>query len=194
MIDRLINLQIGGFYGGDLGRLLVQWQQAGVFAYALPFLIIFALTYGILTKTRVFDNKAINSILSLSVALLSLQFHFVPMFFSEIFPRMGVGLAVILVLIILMGLFFDVGQSSWFRYLMFATGAIIFLVVVFQTFGWLGWGGFWWNWRFNWPQIIAVAIFVGLIIWLLVGGDNGKKKGSSKDYEPMILQVPRSKG
>lgn len=189
MIEKLVNLQIGGYYGGEVGRILAQWEMAGVFSYVLPFLLIFALTYGILTKTKIFEEQKINAILALCVGLLSLQFHFVPMFFAEIFPRVGVGIAVILALIILMGLFFDVGKSSWFRYLMFGVGAVIFVVVIAQTFGWLGWGGFWWNWAYNWPQIIGAAIFIGIIIWLLAGGSGGSGKGGGgKSYSPLILE------
>ena len=84
----------GGYYGGSIGNVLAYWEQAGFFSYVLPFLLIFALVYGILTRTQIFkDNRAVNGILALTVGLLALQFDFVPVFFSEIFPRLGVALA-----------------------------------------------------------------------------------------------------
>jgi hypothetical protein len=87
------------FEGGAIGNMLYQWEQAGFFSYVLPFLLIFALIFGILSRLRIFTrkeegkpNNAINAILAFVVALMSLQFDFVPQFFSEVFPRLGVGL------------------------------------------------------------------------------------------------------
>ena len=48
----------GYFGGGTLGNLLAQWEAAGIFAYALPFLLIFALVFGLLTKMNIFASKA----------------------------------------------------------------------------------------------------------------------------------------
>ena len=60
-------------------------------------MLIFALVFGILIKTQIFkDNKAVNGIIALAVAFMALQFDFVPTFFAQIFPRLGIGLAIIL--------------------------------------------------------------------------------------------------
>ena len=75
------------FEGGTIGDFLSVWEQAGFFSYLLPFLLIFALVFGILTQIQLFrENKAINAIIALVVGLISLQFPMVPQFFSEIFP------------------------------------------------------------------------------------------------------------
>ena len=68
----------GFFRGGDIGNILAQWQAAGVFSYVLPFLLIFALTFGLLIRIGLFTtktkegiegpNKSINAIIALSVA------------------------------------------------------------------------------------------------------------------------------
>jgi len=51
----------GAFGGGSIGNILAQWEAAGIFTYALPFLLIFAIVYAILTNVNVFkDNKAVN--------------------------------------------------------------------------------------------------------------------------------------
>ncbi|MEK6827230.1 MAG: hypothetical protein AABX99_01980 [Nanoarchaeota archaeon] len=98
MFKEMIFLQsASAFPSGVLGDLLAKWEQAGFFSYLLPFLLIFALIFGILLKLNIFkDNKMVNGIIALSVSLMSLQFGFVPDFFSQIFPRVGVGLAIIL--------------------------------------------------------------------------------------------------
>lgn len=173
MLDKIFTFQIGGFYGGSFGNLISSMEQAGFFSYVLPFLLIFALVFGILTRTQIFkNNKAINAVLALVVGLLSLQFNFVPIFFSEIFPRLGVGLAIILALLILAGLFFD-PKNKLINYSLLFIGFIIFLVVLVQTFGWVGWtSGF--ILYDNWPTIIMGIVVLGIIA--LVFNSVGPKK------------------
>ena len=92
-----------GYYGGAIGDVLNQWEQAGFFSYVLPFLLIFALVFGILSSIQVFkENRAIDAIIALVVGLMALQFEMVPIFFAQVFPRLGVALSVILVILILL--------------------------------------------------------------------------------------------
>lgn len=182
MIDKIFAFQIGGFYGGSIGSMLAYWESAGFFSYILPFLLIFALVFGILTRVKIFDNKAINGVIALVIGLLALQFHFVPIFFSEIFPRLGVGLAVILALLILGGLFFD-PDSKIVNYGLLGVGVIVFLVVLVQTFGWLGWGNI--NLLYyNWQGILGIIIFLAIIA-LIVGA--GGKKRELPPYKAMMF-------
>ena len=154
-----------GYYGGTIGNMLAQWEQAGVFSYMLPFLLIFALVFGILTKTQLFkENKSVNTIIALVVGLMSLQFDFVPRFFAEIFPRVGVGLAIFLVAMIFMGIFAP--KETWVVYAFFGIGAIILIVILVTTAGNIGWyQGYWWNdnW-FNVAAVIVLLIFVATIV------------------------------
>lgn len=182
MFNNILSFQFGAFYGGDIGNLLSYWEQMGFFSYVLPFLLIFALVFGILTKTKIFDNKAVNGILALVIGLLALQFDFVPVFFSEIFPRVGVGLAVILALLILAGLFFD-PNSKHLNWMLFGVGVIIFLVVLFQTFDWVGWyPGFWlYDIFYNWPGVVSVIIVL-VIIGIIVGAGGSKKVPDYRGY------------
>ena len=78
--------------------ILNQWDQIGVFTYVIPFLLIFAVVFAMLQKTRVLgDNRTVQGIVGVSIGLLALQFDFVSTFFAEIFPRFGVGLAIFLI-------------------------------------------------------------------------------------------------
>src|SRR6056297_2047698 len=111
--------------GGGIGNALFQLEQMGVFAYLLPFLLIFALVYGILTKTTILgNNKGINVVLAIAIGLMALQFNFVSYFFAEIFPRLGVGLAILLVMAILIGAFVDLDDQKWAKWLFFGVGAL----------------------------------------------------------------------
>ena len=137
MIKEMVFLQFyGGFGGGDLGNLLNQWQQIGVFQYMLPFLIIFALIFGILSKLNLFgeaNNKSINAIIALSTALLALQFNVVSVFFSEVFPRLGIVLAAMLVVIVVIGLFAHKKDKVIYNIVLW-TSLVAIVVVLLQSF------------------------------------------------------------
>jgi len=136
MVNGLTFLQSFGFFGGgSFGNLLNQWEQIGVFSFMLPFLLIFALIYGILSKMNFFgdeSNKSINAIIALSVALMALQFGIVSVFFSDILPRLGVALAVVLVFLILIGLFGNPNNKALTNTLMWGS-FIVALVIILQS-------------------------------------------------------------
>ncbi len=174
MLRGLISL--AWFEGGAIGDLLSVWEQAGFFSYLLPFLLIFALVFGILTQIKLFkENKAINAIIALVVGLISLQFPMVPQFFSEIFPRLGIGLAVILIILILVGMFVDPEKGGVF-YVLMGIGGVIVVIVLVQTAGALGWSSGQW-WADNWPMV-AGAIFILVLIAVIVGAS------STKEHKP----------
>ena len=85
-----------------LGAVLQQLADMDIFFYVLPFLLIFALVFGILEKANILgsrggpgggkDNRNINAVIALAVGLLSIQFDQVPIFFSVIFPKLGIAL------------------------------------------------------------------------------------------------------
>ena len=177
MFEGLI-LASHGFFGGDgFGGLFSAWEQAGVFAYVLPFLLIFAMVFGILTKVSLFgDNKGINAILSLTVGLLALQFDIVPFFFSEIFPRVGIGLSVLLVALIFMSMFLEdsKGMQKW---LFFGISAIIVIVIFAQTFSAVGFLSLWQFFNFFGPQTFYIVAFIIIIAIVVLSATPGSGKG-----------------
>lgn len=171
MINEVMFLaSYGSFGGGTLGNLFAQWEAEGVFTYLLPFLLIFALVFGLLTKLNIFaskenPNKGINVIIALATAFMAMQFNMVSIFFSEIFPRFGIALSVILVILILGGLFMPTNkESNWF---MVALAVIVFIiigVVIYKSFGAYGWGtgGTWFS--YVWSRYGSLIIIFGIII------------------------------
>lgn len=161
-------------------EVLNEWAGFGVFDYLIPFLLIFAVVYGILAKTKLFDdNKGVNAIVSIAIGLLALQFDFVSTFYANIFPRFGVGLAVFLVLIIFIGFFLGRehhGKMKWVGYVV-GIG-----VALWALTSWNHWGdefgiGFWLR-EYFWSLIILAGV-IGLIVWAVLSGsgDNPKPKG-----------------
>jgi len=174
MITDGIFLQSLGFSGGNIGNIFSNLEQLGFFSYVLPFLIIFAIVFGILSKARIFGgNKSIDAIISLSVGLMALQFGIVSSFFAEIFPRFGIGLSIILVILILTGLFRK-DESEWQNYVLLGVGAIIAVVILIQSAGGFGfYSGYWWY--DNWPSMLVILV-IGVGIAMVISGSGGTKK------------------
>ena len=131
----------------------------------LPGLLIFSVVFGILSKINMFgaDKKGLNVVIAASVALLSLQFNFVTLFFSDIFPRLGVGLSVILAFFILVGLFLPSGPSNA-NFLLLGVGIITFLVVIGKSFGDFGYGtDLWYYISANLPWILGVVVVIAAV-------------------------------
>ncbi|MBS3079460.1 hypothetical protein J4218_05020 [Candidatus Pacearchaeota archaeon] len=163
-------------YGGwTITTILNQWADFGIFAYALPFLMIFAMVFGILNKTSLLgDNKGVQATIALAVGLLSLQFDYVTNFYATIFPYAGIGISVLLVALILMGLIYSTENKGWLDKVWFGIGVVIFLVVLFTSMSNFSWmGGMGYNFSQAWPAILAGMILLGLMALIIYGG--GKK-------------------
>ena len=145
------------------------WNEMGVFSYMIPFLLIFAVVFAILSKTKVLDdNKAILAIISVAIGLLALQFDFVSEFFAVIFPRFGIGLAVFLALIIFLGFFYPEkdgklgGSVKWIGWVIGIGIAIWALSSWDQWSSHVGFGG--WFVEYVWALIILGVLIAVIVI------------------------------
>ncbi len=193
MMNGVIFLASYSSYGGGaLGELFAQWEAAGIFQYALPFLLIFALVFGLLMKMNIFatkdsPNKGINVMIALAVSFMALQFNIVSAFFSEIFPRFGVALSIILVILILGGLFMPTNkEGNWF---MIALAVIVFVIIgtvivnSLSVFGWgIGGPGF----SYFWDRYSAIIIFAVIIIAIVAM--TSTKKNNRPPFENALLR------
>ena len=155
-------------YGGTtITDILNSWADMGVFAYVLPFLMIFAVVFGLMNKSKILGtNKGVQAVIALSVGLLSLQFDYVSNFFASIFPYFGMGLAVLLVALILMGFITDDSKAQW---IWFGLGAVIFIVVLMMSISDASWiGGYGFAWNEAWKSVLTLIVlagFIALIVW-----------------------------
>lgn len=168
MIEQTAFLASFSFFGqGSAGGFLSYLDQLGVFSYVLPFLLIFALVFVTLSGMNIFkENKGVSAVIALCVSLLSLQFNVVSLFFSELFPRVGVGLSVILAILILLGLFLDEDQK-WMKYMLLGMSFIVLFIVLFQSSipaGWYNLFYFFDTQTFSWIFLVLVVIIAILII------------------------------
>jgi len=167
----------------DFSGFLADLDKMGFFRYVLPFLLIFAVVYGILSKINILGekdkNKGVNAVISVAIGLLALQWNYVPDFFASIFPMAGVGISILLVALILMGLFgvFDPSkpEGKTFMWIFFAIGAIITIFVVSTSLSSFNWtGGMWWD-QYG-SALITLGILGALIALVVFGGKGDEKK------------------
>ena len=160
----------------SLYDLLNQWQSIGIFDLLLPFLLIFAIIFGILSATNILgSNRGVHVIIALVIAAMSLRLGFVSQFSTELFPRLGVGIIIVLALLILVGLFIAQDEARYWFWGLGAIGVIVFLVVIAKSgdaFGW-GWGNYATQDVIGWV-VLAVGI-IGVIIAIATSGSkNGR--------------------
>lgn len=170
--------------------ILQQWADYGVFYYVLPFLLIFALVFAILQKVKIMgegsDGRGVNAIIALSVALLSLQFDYVPLFFSIIFPKLGMGLAVLLVALILLGLFVDYNKYQGQMYIFLGVGGATAGVIILSTLSDYSWwtGSFW---QENLSALVAGGIIIAFVAIVINSSKPpGKKSLMFRKFEDNV--------
>tara|TARA_Y100000310_G_scaffold197013_2_gene197107 strand:+ start:550 stop:1089 length:540 start_codon:yes stop_codon:yes gene_type:complete len=171
-----------------IGVILQQLADFGIFFYVLPFMLIFALVFAILQKSKVLGDaeksKGINAVISLAVALLALQFDAVPFFFQILFPKLGIALSIILAAMILVGLFVDFNDSSGKRtgasLILFSVGGILFIIILLQSFNdYSWWVGSWWQ-----MNISAIVAGIILIVFIAVVINSGSTEKTPLPYRP----------
>ncbi|MBI2629402.1 hypothetical protein HYW74_04940 [Candidatus Pacearchaeota archaeon] len=158
--------------------ILQDWANLGIFDYVLPFLLIFALVFAILHKIKITgddeSSRWINAIVALAVGLMALQFDYVSTFFAVLFPRVGIGVGILLLALIMLGLFVDYksfrGQAYIFMIIGGVVGAVILLNSL-QDFSW--WTGSFWLTRENTSAIVAGVILI-IFVFLIVNSAKDK--------------------
>ena len=168
-----------------IADILNQWQSIGVFEFLLPLLLIFALVYGVLTSTQIFGNqKGIHVIIAIAIAFMALQLDFVSLFFTDLFPRLAVGVVILLALLILVGMFVAADERRYWFWGFGAIGFVIFLVIVGKSldqFASLG------SLDQYMGYIIGVVLIIGLIIAVAASGSNSPRDATKGKIELLPL-------
>jgi hypothetical protein len=162
-----------------IGVILQDLAELDVFFYVLPFLLLFALVFAVLQKINIMggeakDNKGVNAVIAVTVALLALQFDSVPIFFQVIFPKLGIGLSILLVAIIMLGLFLDFEKYTGPLYVFLAIAGVVAAWILLSSINDYSWwtGGFWAN------NISAIVALVIVVVFIVVVVNSGAPKGT----------------
>ncbi len=168
-----------------IADILNQWQSLGIFEFLLPFLLIFALVYGVLTATNIFGGqKGIDIIIAVVVGFMALQLDFVSLFFQDLFPRLAVGIVILLTLFILAGMFIPDDEKRFWFWGFGAIAFVIFLVVVGKSLDQFSYIG---SLDQYIGYIVGAVLIIGLIIAVAASGgpkDPSKKAGLNFSLSP----------
>ncbi len=153
-------------------ELIIGLDQMGFYDVALPFIVIFALTFALLEKVKIFNNRSINGVLALAMGFLFLQNDYLLQMFHRIVPNVAFILLAVILGLLLIGIF--AGKSVQFRGL-FLTIAFFFAIasiITAASYDRLGRGyESWWQWFVDLDPGSRMTIFgiliVGLILWLI---------------------------
>ena len=120
-------------------------QELGFYSTVLPFLLVFALTYGILSNFKPFgDNKAVNMIIPIVLGLVFISFTKTSAFLQNLLPFI-VAMFLILFFVIMIFMFMGVKSETigeamqdpagyWIIIIMFLLFVIIAVTNVFPEF------------------------------------------------------------
>lgn len=106
--------------------------EYGFFAVILPWLLIFAIVYGILMKTGIFgdDSKNVSAIVSLAIAFFVVAATNIVEALQNLIPAASYLIVAALLILIIMGFFFkDVGDGM-FGTSNVAKGIMLLLIIV----------------------------------------------------------------
>jgi len=122
---------------GDPFSLLVgNLNSMGFFGFLLPWIFIFAVTYGLLMKSKFFDNPKITGVLSLVIAFFVIGFGgpWLAGFFVNLFGYAAVIIAGILVIVLFVtmsgGDFSKLFNNKAIAAILAGLGIIIFFIAV----------------------------------------------------------------
>ncbi len=161
-----------------LNELFNYWEGAGVFEILLPFLLVFAIVYGVLQYMKIFgSDKGIHSIIAIVIAVLAVRYTKFTYFYQELFPRLGIGLTILLVLMILVGLFVTDKSKTVVTWIFLGIGLIVAIAVIYNSaavFGWVdGFGATTSEWI---AWIVSAALLIGVIVIIVIPKIKGNKQ------------------
>lgn len=114
----------------DFNNMFYLTQQIGFFTILLPFLLIFAIVYSILSRLNIFQkNKGALAIVSVVIAFFSLTNYWISYYMSQLFSNLAIALVTLLAIIIIFGLFNrDVTKNAGPLFLIVAIIASIIVI------------------------------------------------------------------
>jgi len=162
----------------SIGEILNYWESLGVFSIILPFLLVFAIFYGILSNIKLFeDNRGINVMISFAAALTATAMGYYGNCLKAVMLAFAITLIVILVYFLFVS--FIIKDQKIVNYLAAIIAVIIFILVFIRSeecdLAFLGNLG-------NYVYLIPIAVAIALIIWVILGRHTGPDKPGKFDF------------
>ena len=176
----------------DFRFVIEQWKAVGVFDVLLPLLLVFALVYAILEKSRILGGyRSIDAVVSLIVSLFVIANPYVTELFVPIFSKAGLAIIILVAMLIIVGLFMTGEEPSTTLKTIGAIGGIglfIWLLMAVSDY-YTGWPWyysfkfFWWN---NASWVIPTAF--GAIVFIIIVATVGRKKEKERAVIPVEVR------
>lgn len=116
-----------------LTDFVISLDRMGVYDVALPFIVMFTITFALLEKVKLFQRREINAILGFAFGLLFLQNDYLLSIFHRFVPNISFIILVLILGMLLVGIFAGENQA-WSGWMLF--GAFLFSIVsVFAALG-----------------------------------------------------------
>ena len=151
-------------------------QNMGFFDILLPFLLVFAIVYGILEKTGIFGEKRhdINAVIALVIGLMVAVTTFVVNILTGFLPLVGLLAVIIVMFLMLVSMFFGEAKGVWDNRWI-KIGAVFFVIIIMAIIliDLLGLGELFTQAAAatgggvalaEWGALIAIGIIIGIII------------------------------
>ncbi|MEK6907578.1 MAG: hypothetical protein AABW45_03550 [Nanoarchaeota archaeon] len=166
--------------------ILYNLQSSGLYEIALPFLLIFTITFAILEKTSIFgkEKSRINAIVAVILGLLIInQFEIVDRL-NLFLPKISLFIVVAIMFLVLLGVF-GANIETGFSGVLLGVAAIFSLLVVYWALTpYVGLDFFGPSWLESWVYdnsgTLIFLVIVGIIIWSVV---SKPKTGTHDSFE-----------
>lgn len=180
-------------------------REFGIFDVILPFLLVFAVVFGILEKTRIlgeekikdiiYPRKNLNAIVAFALAMLVVAATKIVGVINTALPQISLLIVVALSFLLMIGIFmkpdntlYEKLNGRWLTFLMI----IMFVAVIFVFLGNIpanekqSWLGFAFDYvvEFWSGTLVATLILLGVIIWaifFITKGDSGRGESKGKE-------------
>ena len=180
-------------------------REFGIFDVILPFLLVFAVVFGILEKTRIlgeetiakitYPRKNLNALVAFVLAMLVVAATKIVGVINTALPQVSLLIIVALSFLLMIGIFmkpdntlYEKLSGKWMAFLMF----VMFVAVVFIFLGTIpanekqSWLGFVFDYitEFWSGTLIATLILLGVIVWAIMfitKGDHVRESRGGKE-------------
>ena len=168
-------------------------NDSSLFLFLVPFLLVFAIVYGILSKIEIFENKRINIGISIIIGLIFASVSLASNCLGALIPKFVILITVLLIFYMVMGLMINLeDKKSLFNTVLGVLAALGFIIILFMSseacgikIGPLSWTiGDWWKW------VAGIVIVGGLFIWMINGSRDSKTK---KPSAPKLVKTEEKK-
>jgi len=163
-------VQFGSFV--DFRSIILQWQAIGLFDIILPFLLVFAVVYAVLERSKLLgSNKGVYAVIAIAIAFFSISNPYTNQIFQVLFSNASIGLLFVLVFMVFLAFFvIDPAKEQWWRVVGGIFASIVFIWLLSRTFAYTGYEYDIFAWLSQSPGI-AMGLYVGLplgiILWLI---------------------------